>query len=173
MHYIREKNLKLENIITQNWNKITELIDSSKENNEAYRIQAERFEIQLSFDTTKKLLFWEKFCTLFKYNHQHMMDILSYVKKQTRFDIGTNKFDKGIIGTSALILCKNKNNQNFHLDITGDERKQFGMLLSIRSSSTIVCKTNSETKITSLSPISRKPNRVKTYSEIEGQTVEV
>ena len=82
MHYITDKMLQLECVITQNWKKITELIDS-KENNEAYMIQAERYQIQLSFDTTKKMLFWEKFCTLFKYNHQHMMDILSYVKKQT------------------------------------------------------------------------------------------
>ena len=79
-----------------------------------------------------------------------MMDILSYVKKQTRFDIGSNKFDMGNIGTPALILCKTKNNQNFHLDIMGGGRKQFGMLFSIRSSSTIVCKTNSESKIEKL-----------------------
>ena len=133
--------------INAKWDIIKKLIDDNYhiKNWNATSIQSLRYEIHLSFDKNKtnELGCWTRVSETLQFPQTDMDEILDYAKKQAIIDLGKEMADAGEIATPALILCDNNQPQNFHLDIMGDKRKQYGMLLSHKSTTTIVGKTNS------------------------------
>ena len=140
-NHMKRKMNSLDVCINSNWESIKNLISQvHNENWCAYPIQADRYEIQLSFDREIELKCWKQFCADYSYNCEDMHDILDYVKSESENDLGRAKYSAGKLSTPSLILCSNEDAQNFHLDIMGDNRKQYGMLLSHGSTTTMVCK---------------------------------
>ena len=140
---IKMKMNSLELCINSNWDSIKALI--SQENRKdwhAYPIQADRYEMQLSFDKEEQLNCWNQFCSQYNYKKSDMHDILEFARSNSEYDLGKVAFSEGILATPSLILCSNKEEQNFHLDIMGDTRKQYGMLLSHGSTTTMVCRSD-------------------------------
>ena len=120
----------------------------------ATQIQSHRQEIMLDFDKTvndNQMQCWAKFCDNFKFEPKYMDTILNFAKQITKDDLGTNVFQNGKVDTPSLIMCKVNYNQCYHLDIMdGKMRKQYGMMVSNKGSTTMFCKPTSKEKVTNL-----------------------
>ena len=65
--------------------------------------------------------------------------ILEFAKQRTKADVGHEIFKNCEVATPTLIISSDSQDQNYHLDIMGKEQRQYGMIISNRSTSTIVC----------------------------------
>ena len=144
---LKEVNEKIE----ENWKVLKEIIDDNQKdlNFDGTMIQSERYLISLDFgkDFTKCKC-WQFFCERVEFEKGiTMMNRILEFAKQKSEDLMGDKFSEGKLGTPALIICKTTDDQGFHLDIVGKDQKQFCMLLSTGSSSTIIAEPDNTKSI--------------------------
>jgi len=109
--------------------------------------QSSQYEIQPNFDASKSTNCWDKICSDldvgpkgYKPTIQNAMRlILEFAKQRTKADVGHEIFKNCEVATPTLIISSDSQDQNYHLDIMGKEQRQYGMIISNRSTSTVVC----------------------------------
>ena len=110
-------------------------------------IQSNRYEIQLSFDTSVSMNCWDKICSDLDTGKNNsstkdisgicqsvknslknvssvrnsMNTILDFAKQKTMEDTGEEIFDKSEITTPALIICSCEEDQMNHLDMMNEQ----------------------------------------------------
>jgi hypothetical protein len=157
---IRNLLFDLDASINKNWNAlhdtVLEQVSLDEEDESKGRlIQGGRVEIHLSFNGCTDP--WSAYCKDYAFDdekNEKMKAILKFVEEKTIDDVGEERFFKGTIGTPSLIICKTGVNQGWHLDIMGGtKRKQYGMIVSNQSSSTLVAASSDRKDITTLKEV--------------------
>lgn len=116
-------------------------------------IQGDRYMVSLDFEGDfGDCRCWSEFSELVKFGKEKTMKILNYARGKAEGFIG-EKFSEGSLGTPQLIICKTEEDQELHLDIVGNGQKQFCMLLSTRSSSTIIAVPDKEENVSTFEDI--------------------
>ncbi len=133
---------KVNEKIEEKWKELKKMIDENQKgpNFGGTMIQSERYMISLDFGNDfTKCKCWQRFCEQVEFEEgiTMMKSILDSAKQKSE-DLMGDKFSEGKLGTPALIICETMEDQGFHLDIVGKDQKQFCMLLSTGSSSTII-----------------------------------